>query len=1074
MDNEDYAPREILHGASTSTLGTVLLFGTVIFCTSSLAARLWLTGTWSRRSGPAAEDGGGGGAKGRATTRSAPLDASSLPSVYALLVHSTSLGLILLYSYLCENHPPHHHGTKTYDRDEFFFWTVLVVVFAGGQSLRRNIDIRYKGRDVSRSEIVARHISEHRGSALPPPETEVLNRYQTEEWKGWMQFTFLLYHYMHAVEVYNSIRVMITCYVWMTGFGNFSFFYTTGDYSLPRVMQMLWRLNFLVAFLCLTHGNSYMLYYICPLHTYYFAVVYLTMCVRKEKNHTKWWVRLKLGVLACVIYAVWDVDSPLFGAIHGPFLSDEPVTGATMGTFWEWYFRSYLDHWSTLLGMVFALNFPIASLYFRSLEAGPARRQWLGKLPVAAALVGSTCVWAAGPFLYDKLRYNSTNPYFGFVPLLTYIYVRNLTPTMRSFSMDFLHEIGKTTLETYLMQHHIWLTSNSKTVLVWLPGWPRMNLAIVTYVYVKVARKLHSLTLHLRGMLLPDDKAACVRSAVGLFTAVAGCYCAAFALESAGLASLSVLGLASMLCGFLLYQSVVDSTWSSFAASARKDRAAMDGAGDDDAEEDMFVNDYDTVPSRDGQSHVRAGAGGSPARESAYTRFCPPLIGSMSLIMLGVIWNCFATSGSSAIGPLPRICDAHVNEGMWVAIDGCNEASEGMAYRDHRAEIFGTCAPHGNSFIWAWKKSRCRFGHRSEAMVRRVLQGRNVVFIGDSMTRYVYHATMRGLGIPKSGEYDATGPKHADIYNTLWGTTAVNFKWAPLATDQLGALEEVNRKATEEINQADDHPVPDLIFLGGGAWDRLHVYATDEDRRSHSSTLKQLAFEMQRARDEYSAAVVWFIPTTINSQALNTEEKRDHMREEDMEAMRAVYSRNGILSSSSFVIDGPAFTSSRVGESYDGVHYPIQVYSAGAQILFNALDWLLPPGYDEQRMPPRVGKMADPVLGFFMIVLVLIGLVGFDSFLGFSYLSSLFVRNIMPMDLYEESFSALHRKIGVASPIASKSQPPETQMVSRNEKIREGIYGRRNGNISNIVDDEIASLLDKARDDGSFASQPSM
>ncbi|CAN0537865.1 unnamed protein product, partial [Ectocarpus sp. 8 AP-2014] len=52
-----------------------------------------------------------------------------------------------------------------------------------------------------------------------------LNREQTEEWKGWMQFMFLMYHYFSAHEVYNSIRVFITAYVWMTGFGNFSFFY---------------------------------------------------------------------------------------------------------------------------------------------------------------------------------------------------------------------------------------------------------------------------------------------------------------------------------------------------------------------------------------------------------------------------------------------------------------------------------------------------------------------------------------------------------------------------------------------------------------------------------------------------------------------------------------------------------------------------------------------------------------------------------------------------------------------------------------------------------------------------------
>ena len=33
---------------------------------------------------------------------------------------------------------------------------------------------------------------------------------------------------------------------------------------------------------------------------------------------------------------------------------------------------------------------------------------------------------------------------------------------------------------------------------------------------------------------------------------------------------------------------------------------------------------------------------------------------------------------------------------------------------------------------------------------------------------------------------------------------------------------------------------PDLVVLGGGAWDRLHVYGTDEEIASHRSALKDL------------------------------------------------------------------------------------------------------------------------------------------------------------------------------------------------------------------------------------------
>ena len=121
----------------------------------------------------------------------------------------------------------------------------------------------------------------------------LLNRQQTEEWKGWMQarpcpqpspqglrtvwthssaangapasapaaqqpavlppaldgaltehaaqVLFLLYHYFNAREIYNAIRVFIAGYVWMTGFGNFSYYYKTKDFCLGRCATLTWR-----------------------------------------------------------------------------------------------------------------------------------------------------------------------------------------------------------------------------------------------------------------------------------------------------------------------------------------------------------------------------------------------------------------------------------------------------------------------------------------------------------------------------------------------------------------------------------------------------------------------------------------------------------------------------------------------------------------------------------------------------------------------------------------------------------------------------------------------------------------
>lgn len=69
------------------------------------------------------------------------------------------------------------------------------------------------------------------------------------------QVLFLLYHYYEARESYNAIRIFIAAYVWMTGFGNFTYYYKTGDFGIGRFAQMMWRLNFLVFFACVVRAT---------------------------------------------------------------------------------------------------------------------------------------------------------------------------------------------------------------------------------------------------------------------------------------------------------------------------------------------------------------------------------------------------------------------------------------------------------------------------------------------------------------------------------------------------------------------------------------------------------------------------------------------------------------------------------------------------------------------------------------------------------------------------------------------------------------------------------------------------
>jgi 10 TM Acyl Transferase domain found in Cas1p len=187
---------------------------------------------------------------------------------------------------------------------------------------------------------------------------------------------------------------------------------------------------------------------------------------------------------------------------------------------------------------IFALNFPVTALWMKKVEALPFKQQWLIKGSVSAALLTAFSWWCVTILPQAKLDYNRSNAYFGVaIPLLTYIFLRNLSPTLRIHYVEPLHSIGKITLETYLMQHHVWLTSNAKTVLTLVPASPKLNLVATTLLYVLVSKELYRLTMSLRGMLLPDSKPACLKNLAGIGSTVGAAVGLAVALSTVGAAS---------------------------------------------------------------------------------------------------------------------------------------------------------------------------------------------------------------------------------------------------------------------------------------------------------------------------------------------------------------------------------------------------------------------------------------------------------------------------------------------------------------------------------------------------------
>jgi N-acetylneuraminate 9-O-acetyltransferase len=72
---------------------------------------------------------------------------------------------------------------------------------------------------------------------------------------------------------------------------------------------MLFRLNFLVFFVCLALNKEYMLYYICPLHTFVFLTVYTIMAIKPDANGYSGPapLLLKVGLVIVLFVLIFDV-----------------------------------------------------------------------------------------------------------------------------------------------------------------------------------------------------------------------------------------------------------------------------------------------------------------------------------------------------------------------------------------------------------------------------------------------------------------------------------------------------------------------------------------------------------------------------------------------------------------------------------------------------------------------------------------------------------------------------------------------------------------------------------------------
>ncbi len=243
-------------------------------------------------------------------------------------------------------------------------------------------------------------------------------------------------------------------------------------------------MNLFTILLAYTMNTDYISYYFTPLVTMWYIVIYFTFLPASQYNNRTPFLLAKIFLSAGLMaWFFWDkrLLEMLFEILY-----------KFCGIRWsarEWAFRVSLDMWIVYVGIL--VSIAVMKIHEMRLTENP---RW-PNIVVASTVVSGVCiVWF---FVFElcqesKFTYNAWHPYISFLPIISFVILRNANPVLRSASSRGFVFLGKCSLELFIVQFHFWLAGDSKGVLVVLPStrWRPLNFVITSVMFIYICDRI--------------------------------------------------------------------------------------------------------------------------------------------------------------------------------------------------------------------------------------------------------------------------------------------------------------------------------------------------------------------------------------------------------------------------------------------------------------------------------------------------------------------------------------------------------------------------------------------------------